>query len=169
VQVTCPGQQTGSVTAEAKGYTAYFDAALCRVCPLLAEQRCRARRVRGDKTHFNWAFSRKEFLWAQRRKRYQQLKQQETNPRTAVQATVRSVKHPFPASQLPVRGRFRVTCVMVASAAMTNIRRIWRYVVGEKQRKDAEEASVQPPMFTLASIFHTSSSPAWFALPCFSC
>lgn len=29
--------------------------------------------------------------------------------------------------QLPVRGLFRMTCLIVASAAMTNVRRIQRY------------------------------------------
>jgi Transposase domain (DUF772)/Transposase DDE domain len=169
IRITCPGQQTGWVTTEVKGYTAYFDAALCRACPLLAEQRCRARRVKSDKTCFNWAFSRKEFLWAQRRKRYQQLKQQVNNPRTAVEATVRSVKHPFPGSHLPVRGRFRVTCVMLAAAAMTNIRRIWQYRVEKEQEKAAQEAEVETSMFTLASTFRISGLPEWFAMPCFSC
>jgi hypothetical protein len=167
--VTCPGQHTGIVTAEAKGYSAYFDAAICRTCPLLAEQRCRGRRVKSDKTRFNWAFSRKEFLWSQRRKRYQQLKQQVNNPRTAVEATVRSVKHPFQGSCLPVRGRFRVTCVIVASAAMTNIRRIWRYLMDKEQGKATEEADVETSMFTLASAFRISGSPEWFAMSCFSC
>ncbi|MCU0486706.1 MAG: transposase [Anaerolineales bacterium] len=168
-RVTCPGQQTGAVTAEAKGYTAYFDAAICRTCPFLADQRCRARRVKSDKTRFNWAFSRKEFLWAQRRKRYLQLKQQVKNPRTAVEATVRSLKHPFPDSHLPVRGRFRVTCVMVASAAMINIRRIWRYLLGKEQGKASEEAEVESSMITLASAFRIPGLPGRFAKPCFSC
>jgi hypothetical protein len=169
VRAICPGQQTGTIIADAKGYITYFDAQRCRACPFLAEQRCRARRVKGDKMRFNWAFSRKEFLWAQRRKRYQLLKQQDTNPRTAVEATVRSVKHPYPASHLPVRGQFRVTCVMVASAAMTNVRRIWRYLVDRKQQKADEEAEVQVSMLTLASVFRFSSLPGWFGKPCFSC
>ncbi len=168
IRATCPGQQMGMLTTEAKGYTLYFDAAICRACPLLAEQRCRARRVKSDKTRYNWAFSRKEFLWAQRRKRYQQLKQQVNNPRTAVEATVRSLKHPFPDSHLPVRGRFRVTCVMVASAAMINIRRIWRYLLGKEQGKAAEDAEVETSMITLASAFRIPGLPGRFVMPCFS-
>lgn len=168
IRATCPGQQMGTLTTEAKGYTLYFDAAICRACPLLAEQRCRARRVKSDKTRYNWAFSRKEFLWAQRRKRYQQLKQQVSNPRTAVEATVRSLKHPFPDSHLPVRGRFRVTCVLVASAAMINIRRIWRYLLGKEQGKAAEAAEVETSMITLASAFRIPGLPGRFVKPCFS-
>jgi hypothetical protein len=37
---------------------------------------------------------------------------------------VRSVKHPFRAGKLPVRGKFRVACMLLRSAAMTNVRRI---------------------------------------------
>ncbi len=167
--ISCPGQQTGTVTSGTKGYTTYFEAAICRACPFLADQRCRARRVKQDKSHFNWAFTPKEFLWSQRRKRYLQLKQQPHNPRTAVEATVRSVKHPFPGSRLPVRGRFRVTCVIVASAAMTNIRRIRRYLVNKEQKKAADEAALQTSMFTLSSAFPFSGLPGRFRKPCFSC
>jgi hypothetical protein len=35
---------------------------------------------------------------------------------------------------LPVRGLFRVACVMVGSAAMTNVRRIYHHF--EKKKKD---------------------------------
>ena len=48
--------------------------------------------------------------------------------RAAVEATVRQVKHPFPASKLPVRGLFRVTCMVIGSAMITNVRRIQRYL-----------------------------------------
>ena len=40
---------------------------------------------------------------------------------------MRYVKHTFPAGKLPVRGLFRVICLLISSAAMTNIRRIQRY------------------------------------------
>lgn len=42
----------------------------------------------------------------------------------------RGVKHPFPAGKLPVRGKFRVTCMLIGSAAVANIRRIQRYLEG---------------------------------------
>lgn len=49
------------------------------------------------------------------------------NLRAAVEATIYAIKHPFPNGKLPVRGLFRMTCLIVASAAMTNVRRIQRY------------------------------------------
>jgi hypothetical protein len=61
-------------------------------------------------------------------------KQDGKNHRAAIEGTVREVKHPFPAGKLPVRGLFRMTCLMVESAAMTNVRRIHHY--WEEKRKD---------------------------------
>ena len=41
---------------------------------------------------------------------------------------MRSLKLPFNDDQLPVRGRFRVSCMMIGSAAWTNVRRINHYL-----------------------------------------
>jgi hypothetical protein len=68
--------------------------------------------------------------------------QEGRNLRAAVEATVRQVKHPFPASKLPVRGRFRVTCMMIGSAMITNVHRIQRYLEArtklENEQKKAQ-------------------------------
>ena len=50
---------------------------------------------------------------------------------------MRSVKHPFPAVKLPVRGLFRVGCMMIGSAAITNVRRIERYLKAKNQKETA--------------------------------
>jgi len=55
--------------------------------------------------------------------------------RSAVEATVREVKHPFPAGKLPVRGKFRMTCMLIGSAAMTNVRRIQRYRTAKQEQE----------------------------------
>jgi len=60
--------------------------------------------------------------------------------RSAVEATVRSLKHPFGNGKLPVRGRPRMSMMMVASAAMTNIRRIWRGQQDKAAKMLAENA-----------------------------
>jgi len=52
---------------------------------------------------------------------------------------MRSVKHPFRNGKLPVRGKPRVSMMVVASAAMTNIRRIHGYQ--EKLREEKRKAS----------------------------
>ena len=157
-QVICPHGKSGLIgPGTSTNYIAYFDAAFCLQCPLHLNGSCRTRRVKHDQSLFNWAFSHKEFLWAQRRKRYLALKQQIDNPRAAVEAAMRSIKHPFPGHQLPVRGQFRITCMMVASSAMTNIRRITHYQQmkgSQKNDKSCSSTSVaDSPMPTLASIF----------------
>ena len=76
---------------------------------------------------FRLIFTQQEVYWAQRRRRYRKMLREGPNPRAAVEGTVRSVKQTFPAAQVPVRGRFRVLGLLIASAAMTNIRRLQRY------------------------------------------
>jgi len=51
----------------------------------------------------------------------------------AIEGTILLVKHTFPAVKLPVRGLFRMTCLMVGSAAMINAWRIHHY--WEEKRK----------------------------------
>jgi hypothetical protein len=72
-------------------------------------------------------FNQAEAEKSQRHRRSRATHAADHNPRAAVESTVCSVKHPFPAGKLPVRGLFRITCLIVASAAMTNVRRIQRY------------------------------------------
>jgi hypothetical protein len=63
-----------------------------------------------------------------RRQRNQVLQNSKHNPRAAIEATVRAVKHPFPRGKLPVRGRFRMFYMMIGSAAINNVRHIQRYL-----------------------------------------
>lgn len=173
-QATCPQGQIGQIaTGISTEYIAYFDAAVCRECPLHLIQRCRARRFKRDRTRFNWAFSHKEFLWAQRRQRHLLCLQQDHNLRVAVEATVRSIKHPFPNHKLPVRGRFRVSCMMIAAAAMTNVRRITRYL---HSKQDHPNSPTNAPQTTLDFLLLPFKSALYrllcsqlFSKPCFSC
>jgi len=125
--ITCPYRQLVPITpARTTGLQARFDPETCAACPFQREGRCRARPQKRDPRYL-LAFTPKQVRAAQRRKEY--LAHQDCGPnlRAAVEATVRSVKHPFPASKLPVRGQFRVTCLMIASAIHVNVRRICRY------------------------------------------
>ena len=124
--VTCPQGQTAAVepTRTVGRFRADFDAEVCANCPLLEhcptkalKRRPQVRRLRVDRQQIHVAHRH-----ANRRK----LNDQPNNLRSAVEATVRSIKHPFGNGKLPVRGRPRMSMMLVASAAMTNIRRIWR-------------------------------------------
>lgn len=138
--VTCPNGQTASVTpGKTTGWFARFPAEACSACPFQLDQRCRAKSQQRD-TRYYIDFTLNELRIAQRRKDYLAQKLDTHNLRAAVEATVRSLKHPFPASQLPVRGKFRMTCMMIASAIHVNLRRIWRYQI-ETAKKPADSTA----------------------------
>ncbi|RPI87992.1 MAG: transposase, partial [Chloroflexi bacterium] len=135
LQITCPGKQTVPVEAgRTTGFVARFDPQQCQACPFFLEKRCRAQAGKRDPRP-KLSFTQNEVNWARRRKRHQAFKKEDGNLRAAVEATLRSLKHPFPGGKLPVRGLFRVTCMVVASAAMINMRRIHRFL-SEKDRAE---------------------------------
>jgi hypothetical protein len=143
VKVTCPKEQTVPVqlTSRQKAFVAHFAADICQACPLFQEGKCPAQPGKRDERH-HLRFTQAEAQAAMRRRRSRKLETEERNLRAAVEATVRSVKHPFPAGKLPVRGKFRVACMLIGSAAVANIRRIQRFLEGktegEKQHKAAQ-------------------------------
>jgi hypothetical protein len=126
--LTCPqGQRVAVEPGRTTGFLARFDPDICADCPLQRADRCRAKPQKRN-PRFTLGFTQEEVFQAQRRRRHLDYQRSPGNPRAAVEATMRSVKHPFRHGKLPVRGRFRVTCMMIASAAMCNVRRIQRYL-----------------------------------------
>jgi Transposase DDE domain len=136
--ITCPQGQTVSVTPGRKPqrFAAHFDIATCETCPLYTAGRCPPQPDNRRRT-LRLTFNQAEVEKSQRHRRSRATHAADHNPRAAIEATVRSVKHPFPAGKLPVRGLFRMTCLIVASAAMTNVRRIQRYL--RRTRPEAPE------------------------------
>lgn len=123
--VQCPGGQQAEVVPARKDdrFTARFDADACAGCPLL--EKCPTQPLKRKPQYRILRVSRQQVNVARRRENQRQAKSSGQNLRSAVEATVRSVKHPFGNHKLPVRGRSRMNMMMVASAAMTNVRRIW--------------------------------------------
>jgi hypothetical protein len=155
--LACPHLQTVPVTRTRTGaWQARFDPAICAICPFQREGRCRTAPQKRDPRYL-LAFTTQEILTAKRRKEYLAHKGDGHNLRSAVEATVRSVKHPFPAGKLPVRGTFRVACMLIGSAAVANIRRIQRYLEAqneaEKQQKVAQGGENCTPERAAASLF----------------
>ncbi|RPI66308.1 MAG: hypothetical protein EHM38_10315, partial [Geobacteraceae bacterium] len=109
-QVTCPAGQKVPVhtTHQQKSYVACFELSVCQGCPLLKENKCLAQTSKRD-GRYRLRFTQAQAQASQRRRRSQENKHRAGNLRAAVEATVRSVKLPFPEAQLPVRGKFRVT------------------------------------------------------------
>jgi len=125
--IICPyGQKVPVTPGRTTGLQARFDPEICFACPFHREERCRAQPQKRDQ-RFLLAFTPKQVRSAQRRKDFLEYLDHGQNLRAAVEATVRSVKHPFRSGKLPVRGQFRMTCLMIASAIHVNVRRICRY------------------------------------------
>jgi len=117
----CPNGQHTSIHSHRPGrYHASFDHDQCRGCPHI--DRCRSNR---NSLHRTVYFTDYDMEIARRRLYIESIKDQASNPRSAVESTVYSVKRPF-GDKLPVRGRFRVHTLMIGSALMANVRRIMR-------------------------------------------
>ena len=85
-----------------------------------------------------------------KRQRLLAMQQSDRNLRSAVEATVRSIKHPF-RGKLPVRGKFRVTSMMYASTLMVNVRRIHAYWLRQRT-EDQQIAAVSGYFQRLAGV-----------------
>lgn len=139
IQITCPQGQTVAVqhSRQKKGYQADFDPHICQTCPFYVEGQCPARPGK-YRTNHRLTFPPQQVEVSRRRRRARAKKQEAKNHRAAIEGTVHQVKHSFPAGKLPVRGLFRITCMVVASTAMANVRRIHHYMV-EKQKDESRE------------------------------
>jgi hypothetical protein len=129
-------------------FIARFPYKTCDSCPL-ADQcptQPRKRKRRGRALYF----SRQNLKVAQRRQALAQHRDTAKHLRPAVEATVRSVKHPFRQGKLPVRGKPRVSMMIVGSAAMCNVRRLWRFTM---QKKQAEIAQMKEEIGLLSASF----------------
>jgi hypothetical protein len=127
VKVTCPQGQTETVqsTSRKKGFVAHFTAEVCLICPLA--DKCLTQPSSRNPYH-HLRFTQADARASERRRCCQEQRKDGHNLRAAVEASVRSLKHPFPAGKLPVRGKFRVACLLIGSASMSNVRRIQRYL-----------------------------------------
>ena len=123
IQIICPqGHETEvTPTAQRKGFLGNFEDEHCRQCPLM--EQCPTYFVkRSGKWHIR--LTQQNVNVAQRRRKHKKFKEEGRNLRAAVEATVRQVKYPYPMDKLPVRGLSRMTVMIIAAAAMVNVRRI---------------------------------------------
>ncbi len=128
--VTCPAGQTAPLvpiasTTPYQRYRAHLPTGACPTCPVAS--RCLARPMTRRPVR-TLSFDAHDLEIARRRERLAHDRQVGINLRVGIESTIAALKHPFNFGQLSVRGRFRVGMVLVASAAMTNVRRIQRFV-----------------------------------------
>ena len=137
-QLTCPDGQTAMAGPgrNPERYIVRFDAEQCAECPL------RGRCIVSAEAQPSKAvlyLDQRQVDVALKRQRLLIMQQSGRNLRPAVEATVRSVKHPF-RGKLPVRGKFRMASMMLASALMVNVRRIRAHGM----RKQVENQQLSP-------------------------
>ena len=137
VKVTCPHGQTEPAhsSSQKKAFVAHFNAEVCSTCPLV--DKCPAQPGKRDpRRHVR--FTQAEAHASERRRRSHEQQKEGRNLRAAVEASIRSIKHPFPAGKLPVRGKFRMTSMVIGSAAVSNVRRIQRYLQAKPKAKTTQ-------------------------------
>lgn len=120
IVVTCPEGQTAELQPGQADdrLIARFDPELCAACPFF-ETKCRVQpRTRRGPTLY---LQKRTVAVALQR---QQLCPDDASIRAVIEATVRSLKLPFPNGKLPVRGLIRARMVIYASALMVNLRRL---------------------------------------------
>lgn len=146
VSAICPAGQRIPIEAgrTEERFIGRPDPARCRGCLLL--ERCPARPATHKQRPVLYLHERQVRTAIQRQEIAARL-QLDGNLRAAVEATVRSVKHPFRQGKLLVRGKFRVACQILSSAFMVNIRRIHAYRV----------RTAQPPKPAIACAQHSAS------------
>jgi hypothetical protein len=77
----------------------------------------------------NLHFTLLQFSSAKRRQQVRTFTKSERNLRAAIEATCRALKCRFPKGRFPVRGKFRMSCMLVGSAIFNNVRRINRFLL----------------------------------------
>ena len=158
--LTCPQGQTAPVSAGRKHLKATFDIKRCRDCPLFGT-RCPVDSGK-HRQHAILRFSQRQIDVARRRQRCAAERASEHHLRPAIEATMRSLKHPFPGGKLPVRGRIRMSMLLIGSCAITNVRRIHRYLGAEKRPNNAQRtvnSRLHPEQTLISGIRHTFATP----------
>ncbi len=134
--IECPqGHSAEARTGRTAGrYSAGFDGSECEQCPL--RDRCPAKRLK-KRNVYVYRFSDSNVRVAQQRRQLAESGAEAVNQRASVESTVRSIIHPFGGHlfKMPVRGKSRVTTMVVLGGAMVNIRRITRYLFPKEQTK----------------------------------
>lgn len=164
--VTCPnGVQAQVIAGRSRDrYLAYFNFKECKDCPFAADCPTEPLKRRPKRV---LRFSAQQQHVARRRQLSDRARDSGQNLRAAVESTVRSIKHPFRNGKVPVRGQPRVSMMMIGSAAMTNVRRICRYLK-DKNKPESQENSKKSPSDYSVFQFFIRASHFFSSFPAFS-
>jgi hypothetical protein len=164
----CPMGTSGVVrpSRSGKAFAAVFGGKACARCAERARCPVVARKRSGESV---LRFTAEELRRAERRCQARRYQGAGRNLRAAIESTVRSVKHPFAGGKVPMRGRFRVACMVIGSVAVTNVRRLHRFLQSRcrpqvvtkgpgRVQKDRQERVEQPLFSPLLSIVRAIQS-----------
>jgi len=134
--VTCPEEQAVEVNVGRKEdrFLAYFDQTICQDCEAAQKGQCPTAKLKRTLRRV-LRFSLQQFRVAQRRQRIAEAQESGQNLRAAVEASIWSIKHPFPNGRVPVRGKTRVGMAIISPTMMANVKRIHRYLQEKKQQE----------------------------------
>lgn len=137
-QVICPqGQEIKLEPGRTQDrWLGRCDEDVCAECPFF-QQECRAEpRQRSGPT---LAVTTRSIQVARLRQR---ITKENNGVRAGMEATVRSVKNPFAASKLPVRGLIRSQMVVLGAALIVNVQRLARYYFQHPTQGDENAAAL---------------------------
>jgi len=166
--ITCPFQQVAPLASKhPQRYVAHFDGLRCAACP--QAQRCPARPLKRAPVRALYLRLRDIESAQQQREFMMRDKTATPNLRVAIEGTISALKRPFTEGQLPVRGLHRVAPMMIAGAAMGNIRRIHRHLLAQAaeaaQKATSSDASVASVSFVFSFVHRLRRLLAAFAPP----
>ena len=138
IEITCPQGQMVSVeiSKQKKAFVAHFSAEQCDSCPMV--DHCPAQKGKRDQ-RYHLRITKEKALAAIRQRLSLQFLQEGRNLRAAVESTVKSIRKPLSGGKLGVRGLFRVSCMMIGPAVMTNVRRIQRYLESPESKNEIDK------------------------------
>jgi hypothetical protein len=131
-QIRCPQGQVVKVelTHSKLACAANFDLSICSQCHFSQNEQCLTNKpVRKSLLFRHLYFSIQDARLAKRRQRVNAISKEEHNLRAAIEATCRAIKCRYPQGKFPVRGLFRMTCMLIGSATLNNVRQINRFLL----------------------------------------
>ncbi len=132
-QVGCPRGQLAILEPGRKEgrWLARLESNVCAACPFFQKEcRVEPRKRSGPTLLVNTRAIQVAVL-------RQRITAANNGVRAGVEATVRSVKHPFAAGKLPVRGLIRSQMVVLGSALLVNVHRLTHYYLEQASQLDA--------------------------------
>jgi hypothetical protein len=173
-QATCPAGQEACIhpSVAGKSFRLIFPPEACQACAFFQKGQCLVQVNRAGKQS-TLRVPKERASSSQRRRRFEQCKEEARNLRPAVEGTIFQVKHALRGGKLRVRGLFRVTSAFTCAALAVNLRRINRYENDQQGSKATFKKGWEAFSFAISttgrSLFALVYRLRLACSPCFSC